>query len=86
MPYSFVPCLRPKFISAIALEDRCHLNGLGVRDGAVRYAMALGATDTPGGWRERKKDGGILIDVADNTMVAQGLSMPHSPRWYAGRL
>jgi uncharacterized protein (TIGR03032 family) len=86
MPYSFVPRWRPKFVSAIAPEDRCHLNGLAVRDGAVRYATALGATDTPGGWRERKKDGGILIDVADDANLAQGLSMPHSPRWYAGRL
>jgi uncharacterized protein (TIGR03032 family) len=86
MPYSFVPRWRPKFISAIAPEDRCHLNGLGVRDGAVRYVTALGATDTPGGWRERKKDGGILIDVADDAILAEGLSMPHSPRWYAGKL
>ncbi len=86
MPYSFVPRWRPKFISAIAPEDRCHLNGLGVRDGAVRYATALAATDTPGGWRDRKKDGGVLIDIADNEVLARGLSMPHSPRWYAGRL
>jgi uncharacterized protein (TIGR03032 family) len=86
MPYSFVPRWRPKFVSALAPEDRCHLNGLGVRDGTVRYATALGATDTPGGWRERKKDGGVLIDVAHDEVVAEGLSMPHSPRWYAGRL
>jgi uncharacterized protein (TIGR03032 family) len=86
MPYSFVPRWRPRFVSAIAPEDRCHLNGLGVRDGAVRYATALGATDTLGGWRERKKDGGILLDVAENEILAQGLSMPHSPRWYAGKL
>jgi uncharacterized protein (TIGR03032 family) len=86
MPYSFVPRWRPKFISAIAPEDRCHLNGLGVRDGAVRYATALGATDSPGGWRDRKKDGGVLIDIAHNEILARGLSMPHSPRWYAGKL
>jgi uncharacterized protein (TIGR03032 family) len=47
---------------------------------------ALGATDTQRGWRERKKDGGILIDVAEEEIVAEGLSMPHSPRWYAGKL
>jgi uncharacterized protein (TIGR03032 family) len=86
MPYSFVPRWRPKFVSAIAPEDRCHLNGLGVRDGAVRYATALGATDAQGGWRERKRDGGVLIDVAADEIVAEGLSMPHSPRWYAGKL
>jgi uncharacterized protein (TIGR03032 family) len=86
MPYSFVPRWRPRFVNAIAPEDRCHLNGLGVRDGQVCYATALGATDTPGGWRARKKDGGVLIDVAQDEIVAEGLSMPHSPRWYAGRL
>jgi uncharacterized protein (TIGR03032 family) len=86
VPYSFVPRWRPRFVSALAPEDRCHLNGLGVRDGAVRYVTALGATDTPGGWRQRKKDGGVLIDVADDEVLAEGLSMPHSPRWYAGRL
>jgi uncharacterized protein (TIGR03032 family) len=86
LPYSFVPRWRPKFVSAIAPEDRCHLNGLGVRDGHVRYATALGATDTPAGWRERKKDGGVLLDVAHDVVLAQGLSMPHSPRWYAGKL
>ena len=86
MPYSFAPRWRPKFITAIAPEDRCHLNGLGVRDGAVRYVTALGATDTPGGWRDRKKDGGVLIDVARDEILTAGLSMPHSPRWYAGRL
>ena len=31
--YSFVPRWRPRFVSALAPEDRCHLNGLGLRDG-----------------------------------------------------
>src|SRR5262249_54999615 len=33
--YSFVPRWRPPFISALAPEDRCHLNGLAVADGQV---------------------------------------------------
>jgi uncharacterized protein (TIGR03032 family) len=86
MPSSFAPRWRPNFVSAIAPEDRCHLNGLGVRDGVVRYVTALGATDTPGGWRQRKKDGGVLIDIARDEVLTEGLSMPHSPRWYAGKL
>jgi uncharacterized protein (TIGR03032 family) len=28
--YSFVPRWRPPFITALAAEDRCHLNGLAV--------------------------------------------------------
>jgi uncharacterized protein (TIGR03032 family) len=84
--HSFVPRWRPPFVSGYAPEDRCHLNGLGLRDGQVRYVTALGTTDTKGGWRANKKDGGVLIDVATNEVLLDGLSMPHSPRWYADRL
>ncbi len=86
MPYSFVPRWRPLFISALAPQDRCHLNGVGLRDGKARYVTALGETDVPAGWRTNKKDGGVLIDVEANEVIARGLSMPHSPRWYGGRL
>jgi uncharacterized protein (TIGR03032 family) len=84
--HSFVPRWRPPFVSALAAEDRCHLNGLCIGDGRPRYATALGATDTPQGWREHKADGGILLDVESGEPVATGLSMPHSPRLYQGRL
>lgn len=83
---SFVPHWRPPFISALDPEDRCHLNGLGVRDGKVRYVTALGQTDTPGGWRGDKRAGGVLMEVPSGEVIARGLSMPHSPRWYDGRL
>ena len=86
MPYSFVPRWRRSFVTELAPEDRCHLNGLGLRDGRVRYVTALGETNTPGGWRANEKDGGVLIDLEANEVIARGLSMPHSPRWYAGRL
>jgi uncharacterized protein (TIGR03032 family) len=85
-PDDFVSRWRPSFVTALAPEDRCHLNGLGVREGKVRYVTALGETDAPGGWRAHKKDGGVLIDVEADEVIARGLSMPHSPRWYAGRL
>ena len=84
--YSFVPRWRPKFITALTPEDRCHLNGLAMVDGQPRYVTALGQTDTQGGWRENKTNGGILIDVADNAIINKELSMPHSPRWYQDRL
>ena len=51
-----------------------------------RFVTALAATDTPQGWREHKKDGGVLVDVPSNTLLVRGLSMPHSPRWVQGRL
>ncbi|OHB78742.1 MAG: TIGR03032 family protein, partial [Planctomycetes bacterium RBG_16_64_10] len=84
--HSFVPRWRPSFVSHIAPEDRCHLNGLGLVDGRPRYVTALGETDIAAGWRENKKTGGILVDVVTQEVVAGGLSMPHSPRWHSGRL
>jgi len=84
--HSFVPRWRPRFVSAYAPEDRCHLNGLGLRDGRPRYVTALGETDTVQGWRDNKRDGGVLIDIDSGETLARGLSMPHSPRWHGGRL
>ena len=84
--HSFAPTWRPKFISAYTPDDRCHLNGLCVLEGRPRWVTALGETDSAGGWRENKKSGGILIDVDSNEIIARGLSMPHSPRWHAGKL
>ncbi len=84
--YSFVPRWRPPFITALAAEDRCHLNGLAMSDGAPRYATALGETDTAGGWRANKPQGGCLLDVPTGEVIARGLSMPHSPRLHDGRL
>jgi uncharacterized protein (TIGR03032 family) len=84
--HSFVPRWRPSFVSALAPEDRCHLNGLAMAEGFPKYVTALGATDTPGGWRAHKATGGILMDVETNEVLLRGLSMPHSPRWYQGQL
>jgi uncharacterized protein (TIGR03032 family) len=84
--HSFVPRWRPHFVTAYDLSDRCHLNGLGVRDQEARYATAFGETDSPEGWRANLARGGVLIDIATNKILCRGLSLPHSPRWYAHRL
>ena len=84
--YSFQPHWRPPFITALAPEDRCHLNGLCAVDGKPKFVTALGETDDPAGWRVNKRFGGILMDVQTNEVIARGLSMPHSPRWYRDRL
>jgi uncharacterized protein (TIGR03032 family) len=84
--YSFVPRWQPPFITALAAEDRCHLNGLAVVEGRPRYVTALGETDTASGWRPNKARGGCLIDVPGGAFVARGLCMPHSPRWHDGKL
>jgi uncharacterized protein (TIGR03032 family) len=84
--YSFVPRWRPPFITALAAEDRCHLNGLALLNGRPKYATALGETDTKDGWRANKPHGGCLMDIESQQVIARGLSMPHSPRWHDGRL
>ena len=84
--HSFVPVWRPEFVSALVPEDRCHLNGIALRDGRLRYVTCVSRSDTIDGWREQRAGGGVVIDVESNEIVAAGLSMPHSPRWYAGRL
>lgn len=84
--HSFNPRWRPHFVTALTPEDRCHLNGLAMVGGQPKYVTALGETDTQGGWRENKANGGILMDVTSNEVLLRGLSMPHSPRWHNGRL
>jgi uncharacterized protein (TIGR03032 family) len=84
--YSFVPTWRPPFVSDIVPEDRCHLNGLALVESQPRYVTCLGTTDAPGAWRANKADGGVVMDVSDESVRLQGLSMPHSPRWHDGRL
>jgi uncharacterized protein (TIGR03032 family) len=84
--HSFVPRWRPPFVSELAPEDRCHLNGLALVGGRPRYVTALAATDTAQGWRAVKAHGGVIVDVASGATVLHTLSMPHSPRWHAGRL
>ena len=84
--YSFTPIWQPPFISRLAPEDRCHLNGLAMVDGQPRYVTAVSRSDVSSGWRERRQDGGCVIDVQSNEIILTGLSMPHSPRWYRGKL
>lgn len=56
--HSFIPLWRPPFVSRLAAEDRCHLNGLAMRDGAAAYVTCVGRSDVADGWRERRHEGG----------------------------
>jgi uncharacterized protein (TIGR03032 family) len=78
--FSFRPLWQPPFVTALAAEDRCHLNGLAMADGRAKYVTAVKASDAPAGWRDRPDQGGVLIDVEANRIVTDSLSMPHSPR------
>lgn len=84
--YSFTPLWKPSFISRMAAEDRCHLNGVALRDGKPAFVTAVAMSDTFDGWRDQRQNGGIVIDVDTGKIVCSGLSMPHSPRWHRDRL
>ena len=84
--WSFKPLWTPPFITKLAAEDRCHLNGLAPENGRPRYVTAVSRSNVADGWRDRRADGGVVIDVETNEIVCEGLSMPHSPRLHDGRL
>ncbi|MGL4309878.1 MAG: TIGR03032 family protein [Paracoccaceae bacterium] len=83
---SFRPLWQPPFISQMVAEDRCHLNGMAMDGTRAAYVSAVSRSDVADGWRERRRDGGVVLDVASGEAVATGFSMPHSPRLYDGRL
>jgi uncharacterized protein (TIGR03032 family) len=84
--YSFAPLWQPPFISRLAAEDRCHLNGLAMQGGEPTYVTACSRTNEAAGWRNHRINGGIVMHLPSNEIIAAGLSMPHSPRWYRGKL
>ncbi len=84
--HSFVPRWKPPFITRMASEDRCHLNGLALSDGAPLWVTALGREDGPQSWRKGLPRGGVLMHVPDGEIVLSDLPMPHSPRIYDGTL
>jgi uncharacterized protein (TIGR03032 family) len=85
---SFRPVWRPRFVSQLAPQDRCHLNGLAMEEATGRPAFMTAAaeTDAPRGWSESRIGRGIVLDIASGEVVCRGLTMPHSPRLHDGRL
>jgi uncharacterized protein (TIGR03032 family) len=83
---SFAPLWRPAHLSRLAAEDRCHLNGLALEDGTCKYVTAVSTSDVVDGWRDRRRDGGVVLEVPTSRIVCEGLSMPHSPRLHKGEL
>jgi uncharacterized protein (TIGR03032 family) len=84
--HSFTPVWLPPFVSGLVDEDRCHLNGLAMDEGRPRFVTAVSRSDTIDGWRDRRTDGGVVVDVETGEIACAGLSMPHSPRLADGRL
>ena len=84
--HSFRLYWKPSFIQQLVPQDHCHLNGLATRDGVPAYVTAVSCSSHADGWRGARHDGGVVIDVATDAVIARGLSMPHSPRWYRDQL
>jgi uncharacterized protein (TIGR03032 family) len=84
--YSFIPIWQPPFLPDLIPGDRCHVNGLALKNGLPAYVTCVSQTDSFEGWRNHRREGGIVIDLETNQIVCRGLSMPHSPRVYQGQL
>lgn len=85
--HSFKPLWKPPFITKLVPEDRCHINGLAAdANGNPKYVTIVGESDTKDGWRNFRNNGGIVMDVQTNEIICRGLSMPHSPRIYNGKV
>jgi len=80
--YNFTPYWKPKFINKLVSEDRCHLNGMIVKDGQPKYTTAFNTGNTFQSWRENITQTGVLLDVESNEIISEGLAMPHSPRLF----
>lgn len=83
---SFRALWRPTFISSAVGEDRCHLNGLAMDGDRPAFVTAVSRSDVADGWRDRRRDGGVVIHVGSGEVACANLSMPHSPRLRDGRL
>ena len=83
---NFAPLWKPPFVSALASEDRCHLTGVAMDGGAPAFVTCAATADSANGWKAERRDGGVVVRVADGEIVCDGLSMPHSPRIRDGRL
>ncbi|SMD34638.1 TIGR03032 family protein [Reichenbachiella faecimaris] len=84
--YSFEPKWQPSFISDLVPEDRCHLNGMAMKNGHPEFVTSLGTTNSAFGWRENKAKGGAMIHVPSGEILTTGLAMPHSPRLEGNKL
>lgn len=83
---SFVPRWKPYFITELMPEDRCHLNGMALKDGKPAYVTTFSKFNEPAMWRKGDKFDGTLMDVEQNKILLDNLCMPHSPRYYRNKV
>ena len=83
---SFRPLWHPEFIDGLIGEDQCHLTGLAADEGIPAFVSLAAESSEPGGWQRSLKNGGQIIDIATDEVVAAGLSLPHAPRVFHSEL
>jgi uncharacterized protein (TIGR03032 family) len=79
------PFWAPPFVKDLQAVDLCHLNGICLEEGRLRFATALGNSSEADGWRKHH-DRGCVFDCLTGKPVAVGLHRPHSPRLHNGKL
>ena len=57
-----------------------------MQKGQPRYVTVVSCSDVVDGWRERRDERGVIIDVGTDRIVTEDLSMPHLPRLANGSL
>lgn len=82
--HSFIARWKPKFITELVPEDRCHLNGMAMLNGKPKYVSTFNMENSKDSWSQGRVDYGTIIDVDTDDILAEGLIMPHSPRVYKG--
>jgi len=80
--YNFVARWKPPFITELVPEDRCHLNGMAMKNGRPKYVTTFSKMNEKDSWAKKNKHDGTLIDVDTNEILLDGLIMPHSPKYY----
>ncbi|MDO6704977.1 TIGR03032 family protein [Photobacterium sp. 1_MG-2023] len=83
---SFEVVWMPPFISELVPEDRCHLNGLAMKDGRPAYVSYFSQENSPYRWRQVSSFSGEIMSVTTHQPVVTGLCLPHSPRIHEGYL
>lgn len=85
--YSFDVFWKPPWITKVAQEDRCHLNGLCNLNGKPRFVTCVRMSDDRHGWNEHNRiESGVVYDIVAKKVICSGLTMPHSPRIYMNKL
>jgi uncharacterized protein (TIGR03032 family) len=83
--YSFIARWKPSFITELLPEDRCHLNGLAMRENKPKYLTTFNMLNKRDSWDMNTHDG-TLIDIDTNEFLLKGIITPHSPRYYEGNI